>query len=173
MNLEDIPLKEHLEQVMRLILHEYNDVPNTSSISSRVICDKNLVVYSDPLVLSQIITHLATNAIKHGFGVNPNGSITVEVIYDIDYLRVYFSDDGAGMTQYVQERIFEPFYTTSGMQGDAGLGLTEVYKLVNDVLGGAINCTSRVGFGTDFFIDIPGSGPGLWFDEPKANEKSS
>jgi len=173
LNLEDIPLKEHLEQVMRLILHEYNDIPNASSIRSRVICDKNLVVYSDSLVLSQIITHLATNAIKHGFGANANGSVTVEVIYDVDYLRVYFSDDGAGMTQYVQERIFEPFYTTSGMQGDAGLGLTEVYKLVNDVLGGAINCSSRVGFGTDFFIDIPGSGPGLWFDEPKSNEKSS
>lgn len=169
LNLEDIPLKAHLEQVMKLILHEYSEI----AIESRVICDKDLIVYSDPLVLTQIITHLATNAIKHGFETNVTGSITIEVIYDVDYLRVYFSDNGRGMSQYVQERIFEPFYTTSGMQGDAGLGLSEVYSLVNDVLCGAVNCSSRVGFGTDFFIDIPGNGPGLWFDEPNSNEKSS
>jgi signal transduction histidine kinase len=169
LNLEYLPLKEHLEQIMRLILSEYKEL----EIESRVICDKDLIVYTDPLIISQIITHLATNAIKHGFDIQTKGCLTIEVIYDVDYLRVYFSDNGKGMSQSIQERIFEPFYTTSGMQGDVGLGLAEVYGLVNDVLGGAINCSSRIGFGTDFFIDIPGIGPGLWFEEPGRTEQSS
>jgi len=169
LNLEDIPLKSHLEQVMSLILGEYN----TLSFKSRVICDKDLMVYSDPLVLTQIITHLATNSIKHGFEADETGSLTIEVIYDIDYLRVYFSDNGRGMSKYVQERIFDPYYSSSLDKGDVGLGLSEVFNLVHNVLGGAINCSSREGFGTDFFIDIPGNGPGLWFNEPKAGERSS
>ena len=169
LNLEHIPLKEHLEQIMSLILNEYSKMP----IKSRVICDKDLLVYSDPLVLSQIITHLATNAIKHGFEEKNEGSLTIEVIYDVDYLRVYFSDNGRGMSKYVQERIFEPYYSSSKDKGDVGLGLSEVFNLVNTVLGGAINCSSREGFGTDFFIDIPGSGPGLWFKEPSKKEATS
>lgn len=169
LNLEDIPLKEHLEQVMELILSEYTEMP----LRSRVICDKDLMVYSDPLVISQIITHLATNSIKHGFDGSEMGSLTIEVIYDVDYLRVYFSDNGQGMSKYVQERIFDPYYSSSKDEGDVGLGLSEVFNLVNNILGGAINCSSREGFGTDFFIDIPGNGPGLWFDEPKTNEQSS
>ena len=169
LNLEDIPLKEHLEQVMTLILNEYGDMP----IKSRVICDKDLLVYSDPLVLSQIITHLATNSIKHGFEGREDGSLTIEVIYDVDYLRVYFSDNGRGMSKYVQERIFDPYYSSSEDKGHVGLGLSEVFNLVNNVLGGAINCSSREGYGTDFFIDIPGNGPGLWFNEPSSKEHSS
>lgn len=169
LNLEYIPLKSHLEQVMKLVLNEYSD----RSIESKIICDSDLIVYTDPLVISQIITHLATNAVKHGFGPEILGVITIEVIYDVDYLRVYFSDNGKGMGQNIQERIFEPFYTTSGMQGDIGMGLSEVYTFVNNVLGGAINCSSREGFGTDFFIDIPGNGPGLWFEEPSTGDKTS
>lgn len=169
LNLEYIPLKAHLEQVMKLIINEYSD----RSIECKIICDSDLIVYTDPLIVSQIITHLATNAVKHGFHADTLGVITIEVIYDVDYLRVYFSDNGKGMGQNIQERIFEPFYTTSGMQGDIGMGLSEVYTFVNNVLGGAINCSSREGYGTDFFIDIPGNGPGLWFEEPKSEEKTS
>lgn len=169
LNLEYISLKSHLKQIMELIVHEYTD----TKVDVRVICDKDLVVYSDPMIFSQVISHLATNSINHGFDEGASGIITIEVIYDEEYLRIYFSDNGRGMTQYVQERIFEPYYTTSAMKGDVGLGLSEVFSLVHDTLGGAINCSSRVGFGTDFFIDIPGIGPGLWLDDPNASEQSS
>jgi len=166
LNFENFTLKSHFENIMELVELEYRD----RRLESRIICDKDLNVYSDPMLFSQIITHLATNSVSHGFvgKTDKTGVITIEVIYDDEYLRIYFSDNGLGMASTIQERIFEPYFTTSAMKGDSGLGLTEVYKLVNDSLGGSINCSSREGYGTDFYIDIPGVGPGLWMREPDA-----
>jgi len=164
LNFERFTLKSHFEDIMELVELEYKG----RLLESRIICDKDLNVYSDPMLLSQIVTHLATNSVCHGFTdkTDKTGIITIEVIYDDEYLRIYFSDNGVGMASTIQERIFEPYFTTSAMKGDSGLGLTEVYNLVNDSLGGSINCSSREGYGTDFYIDIPGVGPGLWLREP-------
>ncbi len=159
---EDLHLKVFTQDVMQLILSEYSYKP----VDFRVFCDSDLVVTTDALVLTQIFTHLTTNAIEHGFVSGSQGMITIEVIYDDDYLRIYYNDNGQGMDPDIQERIFEPYFSTTAMKGSAGMGLTEAFSLVQDKLGGALNCSSRPGYGTDFFIDIPGIGPGLWIIAP-------
>ncbi len=165
LNFEDFYLKEHVIDTMDLILNEYSD----QDIEARVLCDKDLLVYTDPLVISSILTHLTTNAIHHGFSDVDKGELTIEIIYDDDHLRIYFSDNGSGMPNHIQERVFEPYFTTTAMKGDSGLGLADVYNLVNNKLEGAINCSSRVNYGTDFSIDIPGAGPGLWLSIDKTS----
>ncbi len=159
---ETIHLKVFIQEIMTMILSEYHNV----NIDFGVFCDSDLIVESDTMVFTQILTHLTTNAVEHGFTDMEEGSITIEVIYDDDYLRIYFSDNGAGMHADVQERIFEPYYSTTSLLGSAGMGLAEVFALVQDKLGGAINVSSREGYGTDFFMDIPGVGPGLYIIAP-------
>ena len=52
-------------------------------------------------------------------------------------------------------RVFDPFFTTRLGQGGSGLGLSIVYSLVTDVLGGHIEVSSREGEGSCFTLTLP------------------
>ncbi len=69
-------------------------------------------------------------------------------------VSVSVRDNGTGMDDAVRARIFEPFFTTKDVGRGTGLGLASAYAIVNDH-GGRIRCTSQVGVGTLFEIDLP------------------
>jgi PAS domain S-box-containing protein len=67
---------------------------------------------------------------------------------------VSVTDNGIGMTEAVRARMFEPFFTTKEMGRGTGLGLSSAYAIVTDH-GGSISCSTRVGEGTRFEIELP------------------
>ena len=71
-----------------------------------------------------------------------------------DYVCVTVTDNGAGMTPEVMERVFEPFYTTKPVGKGTGLGLSQVYGFARQSGGGA-RVTSRVGRGTEVRLYLP------------------
>jgi len=60
------------------------------------------------------------------------------------------------MTESVRARMFEPFFTTKEMGRGTGLGLSSAYAIVTDH-GGTIRCSTRLGDGTRFEIELPGA----------------
>ncbi|MDH5570176.1 MAG: PAS domain-containing protein [Gammaproteobacteria bacterium] len=70
-----------------------------------------------------------------------------------DYIQIDFTDTGIGMDKEIQEKIFDPFFTSKGDLG-AGLGLSQVYGLVQSN-GGAIKVYSEAGHGTRITIYLP------------------
>jgi two-component system cell cycle sensor histidine kinase/response regulator CckA len=69
-----------------------------------------------------------------------------------DYLNLEVSDTGGGMTEEVQAKVFDPFFSTKF--AGRGLGLAVVQGIVRDH-GGAINLVSAPGQGTKFEIFLP------------------
>ncbi|MFT3783770.1 MAG: transporter substrate-binding domain-containing protein [Nibricoccus sp.] len=70
------------------------------------------------------------------------------------WMRITVADNGMGMPPEVQERIFEPFYTTKEVGKGTGLGLATVWHLVNR-LGGKINVESKPDVGSTFYVWLP------------------
>jgi two-component system cell cycle sensor histidine kinase/response regulator CckA len=75
-------------------------------------------------------------------------------ICDGSWIELRVSDDGAGMPPDVRARAFEPFYTTKGRGTGTGLGLSQVYGIVQQH-DGQIVLDSRPGEGTKVSIFLP------------------
>lgn len=71
----------------------------------------------------------------------------------VDWVHLAIADNGTGIPLDIQERIFEPFFSTKASLG-TGLGLSTVYSVVQEYQG-FIELTSEVGIGTRFDVYLP------------------
>lgn len=98
--------------------------------------------------LQQIVRHLVHNGIE---AVAAGGRVTVNVDGDDDHIYLAIEDDGAGIPEAVQRRIYEPFFTTKDT--GTGLGLSVVHGMVT-LHGGTISIDSSAR-GTRFDVRLP------------------
>ena len=82
------------------------------------------------------------------------------------FVCIEVSDTGAGIPPEVQEKIFDPFYTTKTVGKGTGLGLSLFYTYTRE-MHGALEVESEPGVGTSVRIYLPLSGA------PLANEESA
>lgn len=110
--------------------------------------------------LLQVVVNLLSNAIKF----SPEGSsITVKAENTGDMLLVHVTDQGIGMPEEAQPRLFQRFHQVDGSAtrsvGGSGLGLY-ISKQIVEAHGGRIWVKSKEGEGSTFNFSIP-TGEGL------------
>jgi PAS domain S-box-containing protein len=74
---------------------------------------------------------------------------------DPDHVQVTIADNGPGMSTLVQQRLFDPFYTTKPVGKGTGLGLSVSYQIICETHGGSLRCVSVPGSGAELHIEIP------------------
>jgi len=72
---------------------------------------------------------------------------------------IEFTDNGPGIPKCIQSKIFDPFFSTKGVGGGAGLGLSVAYGLIRSH-GGTVALESDEGNGARFTISLPVCEPG-------------
>lgn len=156
--------RDHMNNECRLItVNAYcNDVLNSlkpmvgdKSISIQLECDQEIMLESYPGVLSQVITSIVMNAYEHAYEMDESGTILVEIEALDQDISIKIIDDGCGMSLTKVHKIFDPFFTTKREKGFVGIGLYNVYHMVNDQLGGSVSCNSELGVGTSFQVLVP------------------
>jgi len=146
-----IRLKQYIEETLISLKPKLNGT--THSIVQNCTCEQEIYCY--PGALSQIITNLVMNSIIHGFEGRKNGKIILDVTVQNGHIFFNYSDNGNGISKENINKIFEPFYTTKRGQGGSGLGMSIVYNLVTQKLGGTIECCSEPNVSTTFMMHIP------------------
>lgn len=106
---------------------------------------------ADPDQLRQVVLNLVRNAVAAS---HPGGRVTVRVDSAEAHNEVCVEDDGAGMSDEVQARAFEPLFTTRAVSGGTGLGLAVVRRIV-DEHGGTVTVTSMENQGARFVVTLP------------------
>lgn len=104
----------------------------------------------DPVRLTEVLTNLVTNAIRH---TPCGGRVSISVAARPAAVELRVADTGTGIAPDVLPHIFDRFYKGSGSAG-SGLGLTIARNLV-EAHGGTIRADSRVGTGTTMIVTLP------------------
>lgn len=123
-------------------------------------------VKMDPGQIDQIMANLCVNARDSIEGTGLISIATQNISFasgDLfleqhlspgNYVLLTITDSGSGMSEDVQEHLFDPFYTTKGPGEGTGLGLSTVYGIVKQNQG-YINVYSEPGKGSIFRIYLP------------------
>ena len=159
-----LELQEVIEDSLSLV------ESNMEGIELKRDIDPNCgAILGDTTQLQQVIINLCSNAV-HAIGENKKGTIKVglrSVMFAHDdpvaqamdlisgrYACLTISDTGCGMSLELQDRIFEPYFSTKKPDEGSGFGLTIVHGVVQRHRG-CIQVESEVGVGSTFTIYLP------------------
>jgi signal transduction histidine kinase len=101
--------------------------------------------------LNQVWTNLIDNAV---FAMQGTGTLTVRTAREGDQVLIEFRDTGPGIPKELQERIFEPFFSTKPVGAGTGLGLDISWRIVVNKHHGSLTVQSVPG-DTRFQVSLP------------------
>jgi CheY-like chemotaxis protein/anti-sigma regulatory factor (Ser/Thr protein kinase) len=141
-----------LHEVADLTAPAWRDSPQAEGrpIRLSVEAEEGLVIAGWPASLREALTNLVFNAVD---ALPQGGTIRLAARRSTDRIAVEVEDSGVGMSPEVQERAFEPFYSTKGERG-SGLGLAMVFGIVERHRG-QITVDSSPGRGTTVHLSFP------------------
>ncbi len=139
-----------LGELTRSVSGEFE--PTLAQHDSRIelrLATRRINAVCDPVRVAQIMRILIDNALTH----TPAGThITVTAARENGSVRLAVRDDGEGIADHAQRRIFEPFFTADDAQG-SGLGLTIASELA-ERMSGQLRVDSHPG-DTVFTLELP------------------
>lgn len=149
----EMPLQStDVEQLIREIVDSY---PHLRSSALELQIDGPLpLVLANSAALTQCISNILTNAVKFvPPGTRPRVRVRSER-RDL-FARIWFEDNGIGISEEGKKRIFNMFQRLHGSDDfeGTGIGLTIVRKAV-ERMGGRVGVESNVGEGSRFWLEL-------------------
>ena len=146
------PTRFDLSALVRNLLQNF--APQIDAAESSVTLDAEHPVEGnwDEFRIEQVISNLLTNALRYG----AKSPITVKVYSESGQARVDVRDQGIGIDEENQKRIFQQFERVSAKHAVAGLGLgLFISEQIVTAHGGTITVESRIGEGALFRVCLP------------------
>ncbi len=132
------------------VVREYDDLPRITAYGA---------------ALNQVWTALIDNAVDAAAEAEERGRIRIRTGLEGDRVLVEVADNGPGVPEELQRRVFEPYFTTKGVGAGTGLGLDVSYRIVVGRHGGDMRVVSTPG-DTRFQVRLPMDLPA---EEPAAD----
>jgi CheY-like chemotaxis protein/two-component sensor histidine kinase len=160
------PIQVHtiMHEALKLLR---SSIPKSVEIRENIV-DHDTLILADPTQIHQIIMNLCTNA--HHAMREKGGILAVELVHSEihphdekintlhltpgPHLLLKVCDNGKGMEKVIQDRIFDPYFTTKKSGEGTGMGLAVVQGIVKSH-GGHISVYSEPGKGSSFLIYLP------------------
>lgn len=136
------------------ILNNHNFGEKFDKLDIRLSLAQDFEVMSDPLRLKIILKNLVSNAIKFSNLRNEDPWLRISALKVDESFQLIIEDNGEGIKNELQEKVFQMFYRASERSKGSGLGLYIVKEMVTK-LHGSIKLSSTFGLGTQIIIELP------------------
>jgi len=113
------------------------------------ILPASYLIVGDADQIRQVFWNIARNAVQ---AMPDGGTLRVSTTITGDHYNIVFSDNGRGMNDADQRRLFQPFRTN--FPSGTGLGMAISYRIVQEH-GGRIEVSSSEGTGTAITVSLP------------------
>ena len=146
--LVDVSLTEAVDAALEILgwRIKAQDITLTCSLS-------DLTVRAGPVRLQQVLVNILSNAIDAVEG-RETRRIDLLARIEADAVVLTITDSGPGVPPQVQDRVFDPFFSTKGVGKGLGLGLSISYNIVHD-FGGTLAVGDAPGGGACFTLTLP------------------
>ncbi len=143
---EAVTLSSCLESALTIC---YNELKLVAAIRKEYESSREVLCH--PGQLNQVFLKLLLNA---GQAMVEPGEIVLRSRHDDFFVYASVNDTGCGIPVEIQNRIFDPFYTTKEVGQGTGLGLSTAYEIIQNHKGELL-MESSVGNGTTFTVKLP------------------
>ena len=160
-------IHEGLDSTLMILKHRFKANGQRPAINVVKRYQEMPLIRCFPGQLNQVFMNLLANAIdaleessqaSRCSDINAQShqiTITTELSICQQLVMVTVEDNGIGMTEEVQQRIFSDSFTTKEVGKGTGLGLAIAHHIIVEKHGGAIDVASTLGQGTAFVLTIP------------------
>lgn len=161
---KDTNLQEGLDSTLMLLQHRLKACGHRPSIQVHKDYHDLPQVSCYPGQINQVFMNILVNAIdaiEDCHAQSPQnqpvaGKITIcTTMANPQWVTISIADNALGMPEAVRSQIFNPFFTTKPVGKGTGMGLSISYQLIVENHAGILECTSTLGKGTEFVIQIP------------------
>lgn len=136
------------------IFEELNYMENSEQIRKEVKVNASAVFYNDDKRIAIVLKNLLSNAIKYSITTYREASIKIFININAIECKIIIVDNGIGIAQEHQEKIFDMFYRGTELSNGTGIGL-HIVKEIMTKLNGKISFESTFGEGSTFHLSIP------------------
>lgn len=150
-----VDIHQGLDSALMILQSQLKEQPGRAAIRIRKIYGSIPLVECHAGQLNQVFVNLLSNAIGALEGSSDSPEITIRSEALAGCIAIAVSDNGVGIPKEIQSKIFDPFFTTKPIGKGVGLGLSICYQSIVETHGGALECVSEVGKGSQFTIKLP------------------
>lgn len=152
-------LHESLDSTLTILKHRLKANTFRSEITIEKDYDSFSTLECYPSQLNQVFMNLIANAIDAIDEVQAHSDPKIAIRTMCDRaqksIKIEIQDNGNGMSEDTQARLFNHLFTTKPIGKGTGLGLSIVQQIVESNHQGKINFKSAIGHGTIFTIELP------------------
>ncbi len=162
---------EHIPLQPALIIKEAvkmlrSSLPTTIDIQQDIDPQAGIIL-ADPTQIHQVLINLCANAFHAMEATGGTLSISLKMaplsfedltceplVQPGQFVQLSIGDTGMGIAAEIQEKIFDPYFTTKEVGKGTGMGLAIIHGIVKNS-GGVISFQSQPGKGTVFHVYLP------------------
>lgn len=152
LNFTTFGLRELIDEVCNSVFLKRNKDINKARIKVKIDPESNFIT-SDRALLKRLFYQLIENVFEH----NNYYDTELKILFEKDnssHYKIYFADNGVGIPDDLQKKVFEVFFKGKRSDINIGMGLYMAKKVVSR-LGGELNLHSEVETGTTIEVILP------------------
>lgn len=142
------------EKIVYDCISSYKFLANFDSVKFNIKVQPNIKFNAEWALVNTIVQNLIENGIKYARVEDNKPRIDIDISKDKNHIFINVKDNGIGMSEETQSKIFKMFFRANRTIQGTGLGLHILNRAI-EKLDGEIKIESELGVGSTFIITLP------------------